>query len=91
MEWEELPEEEMITVYHGSPRMPKKGNWRKGTYFAGTEDNAGYYAESHHRGDITVVSVKIPKKFLEKMKTRDVYILRKEYPIIVAQLEKGKT
>lgn len=73
--------EEMITLYHASPNMPTKGNWRKGTYFADTEQNARYYAESHHRGDITVVQVKIPKKLLEKMKTNNIHILREKYPI----------
>lgn len=73
--------EEMITLYHASPNMPTKGNWKKGTYFADTEQNARYYAESHHRGDITVVQVKIPKKLLEKRSDGHAYILSEEYPI----------
>jgi hypothetical protein len=70
----------MVTLYHASPRLPTKGSWRKGTYFATTADSAMYYAESHHRGKIFVREVRIPAAILEKQGGH-IYRLKKEYPI----------
>lgn len=80
---------DMVTVYHASPKMPTKGNWRKGTMFADTEQNARYYAESHHTGDITVKKVEIPKSLVEKNKSNNIYNLKEEYP--VSPLQEGVT
>ena len=85
--------QEMVTLYHASPDMPTKGNWRKGTMFADTEQNARYYAESHHRGNITVEKVEVPKSLVEKNKTNNIYNLKEEYPVNqskgVGVIEKG--
>lgn len=75
------PSEEMVTLYHASPKMPTEGNWRKGTYFADTEQNARYYASSHHVGDIDVQKVEIPKRLLHKNNTNNIHQLLEEYPI----------
>ena len=77
-----VPKVEMVTVYHASPNLPTDGNWRKGTMFADTEQNARYYAESHHTGDIQVQKVEIPKSLVEKNKSNNIYNLKEEYPVI---------
>ncbi len=74
-------DEEMVTVYHASPKMPKTGNWRKDTYFASTADEANYYASSHHNGKIDIQKVEIPKRLLHKNNTNNIYQLKEEYPI----------
>lgn len=73
--------EEMITVFHASPNFPKSGKWRKGTYFAPDEQSARFYAESHHRGNIDVQRVTLPKSALFKQPSNGNYILNKEHPI----------
>lgn len=72
---------EMVTLYHASPELPIKGNWKKGTYFADTEQSARYYAESHHEGKLSVAKVEIPKELLHKNKTNSIHQLLEEYPI----------
>ncbi len=73
--------DEMITLYHASPNLPIKGNWRENTYFAPTEQSARYYAESHHLGDIKVQQVKIPKSLLFREPSTGNYKLTKEFPV----------
>ena len=75
------PQEEMVTLYHASPNLPTEGKWRKGTMFADTEQNARYYAESHHEGNIEVQKVTLPKSLVEKNKSNNIHILKEEYPI----------
>lgn len=81
--------EKMVTLYHGSPNMPTKGNWRKGTYFADTEQNARYYASSHHNGDINVQKVEIPQRLLHKNNTNNIHQLLEEYPISKSAVDSG--
>jgi len=81
----EVGGKEMVTLYHASPDMPKSGNWRKGTYFAPTEQQARYYAESHHEGNISIQKVEIPKSLLHKNNTNDIHQLLEEYPITKSQ------
>lgn len=78
---EEFVKKEGITVYHASPTLPTTGNWRKGTYFAPTEDAARYYAESHHRGDIKVKKLILPKSLLFKQASNGNFILQQEFPV----------
>jgi hypothetical protein len=81
--------DEMITLYHASPNIPTEGNWMKGTYFTDNEQDASYYAASHHEGDINVQKVTIPKRLVQKNKSNDIYILKEEYPIKLS-LKEGK-
>lgn len=73
--------DEMVTLYHASPKIPTNGEWRKGTYFAENPNSASSYAQSHHTGDIKIQKVQIPKNLLFKEPTTGNYLLKSEIPI----------
>lgn len=83
---------DMVTLYHASPNMPTGGNWKKGTYLATSPNDAMYYATSHHKGDVNVMPVSVPKDMV--IKEGNYFRLKGEYPItqvpVKSQLDLAK-
>ena len=85
--------DETITLYRASPNLPTEGNFKKGTYFADSEQKARYYSESHYKGDPSDIKVQqfvLPKNAVFKEPSTGNYTLKGEVAVKQAIKEKTK-
>lgn len=76
--------DDTVTLYRASPDLPKGGSFKKGTYFADSEQKARYYSESHYNGnpgDIKVEQFTLPKNLVFKEPSTGNYIIKGEAPV----------
>ena len=73
-------------VYRASPLGFPTDIWRKGTYFAPTEQLARYYSESHlpqgaDPSSIKVIKTTLPKTLLNKTNGGNSFTLKSDFPV----------